>query len=78
LRALQDLAKEGFSVEVRVYGSSTLHDRYIMDGTHFWLSGNSLNGLGSKESFIVSLGGDIHQAMSQTFEHRWKTAAIYK
>lgn len=77
-RALYDLTKEGFLIEVRVYNNSVLHDRYIMDGTYFWLSGNSLNGLGSKESFMVSLGGDIHQAMSQTFEHRWKAATIYK
>ena len=73
-RALADLKKEGFIVEVRVNKTGTLHDRYIMDKSNFWLSGNSLNNLGNKESFIVSLGSDIHQSMLSTFEGRWNKA----
>lgn len=71
-RHLADLKQEGYSVEVRQYSNSELHDRYIMDDRSFWLSGNSLNHLGQKESFIVRLGEDIRQNMLEAFNRRWK------
>ena len=74
-RHLSDLRGEGYQIEVGVYTSSDLHDRYIMDSKTFWLSGNSLNHLGSKESFIVRLGEDIRQSMLATFNNRWKVAS---
>lgn len=73
-RQISDLQNEGYKFEVRVYTSSHLHDRYIMDDSNFWLSGNSLNFLGNKESFIVSLGEDIRSSMSEVFNRRWKIA----
>jgi hypothetical protein len=73
-RQLEEINQEGFQVEVRVYQNSTLHDRYIMDDRNFWLSGNSLNYLGKKESFIVALGSDIRQSMVAVFNSRWKSS----
>lgn len=73
-RHLNDLRNEGYQVEVGIYSNSDMHDRYIMDSKTFWLSGNSLNHLGSKESFIVRLGEDVRQSMSATFGNRWKVA----
>lgn len=73
-RHLADLRKEGYKIEVGVYSGSDLHDRYIMDAKTFWLSGNSLNHLGEKESFLVRLGEDIRQSMTATFNNRWKVA----
>lgn len=73
-RQLQALNKEGFNVEVRVYMSNVLHDRYIMSNKHFWFSGNSLNHLGEKESLLVLLGEDVRQAMLSVHNSRWKTA----
>lgn len=73
-RHLTDLRNEGYQVEVGVYSNSDMHDRYIMDSKTFWLSGNSLNHLGSKESFIVRLGEDVRQSMNATFNNRWKIA----
>ena len=73
-RHLAELRKEGYQIEVGVYGSSDLHDRYLMDSNSFWLSGNSLNHLGEKESFVVRLGEDIRQSMMATFNNRWKAA----
>ena len=73
-RYLSEVKKEGFQIEVGVYSSSDLHDRYIMDNKTFWLSGNSFNRLGNKESFIVRLGKDVHQSMLTTFNNRWKVA----
>ena len=74
-RQLQDLKSEGFNIEVRTYSNSVLHDRYIMSERHFWLSGNSLNFLGEKESFLVLLGDDIRQSMLATFNSRWRVAS---
>jgi len=73
-RHLADLRSEGYKVEIGIYSSSDLHDRYIMDNQTFWLSGNSLNHLGNKESFIVRLGEDIRQGMLVTFNNRWKVS----
>lgn len=73
-RHLADLHNEGYQVEVGVYSNSDMHDRYIMDSKTFWLSGNSLNHLGNKESFIVRLGEDVRQSMNATFNNRWKVA----
>lgn len=73
-RQLTELQAEGFNIEVRIYKSSTLHDRYIISDKNFWLSGNSLNFLGKKESFIVLLGEDIRQNMLANFNSRWKVS----
>lgn len=73
-RHLAELRKEGYQIEVGVYSNSDMHDRYIMDEKTFWLSGNSLNHLGSKESFIVRLGADVLQSMTSMFHNRWKVS----
>lgn len=73
-RHLEQIRKEGYQIEVRVYSNSNLHDRYLMDNSVFWLSGNSLNGLGNKESFLVRLGEDVRQSMMTTFNQRWKVS----
>ena len=71
-RQLSDLKHEGYDVEVKIYSNSILHDRYFIDDESFWLSGNSLNHLGKKESFVVRLKEDVRQAMLATFNRRWK------
>jgi len=74
VRHLDDLRKEGYQIEVGVYCNSDMHDRYLMDSKTFWLSGNSLNYLGNKESFMVRLGEDVRQSMKASFNNRWKIA----
>ena len=73
-RDLDKMKVEGMDIEVRKIAQGVLHDRYFMDDKHFWLSGNSLNHLGNKESFIVLLSDDIRQNMLQTFSSRWQSA----
>ena len=46
----------------------------IINSQTFWLSGNSLNHLGNKESFIVRLGEDLRQSMLAIFNSRWKVS----
>ncbi len=71
---LNDLRAEGYSVSIRIYKHSVLHDRYVIDGKSFWFSGNSLNDIGKKESLLVSMGQDVRQSMNATFDTRWKVA----
>lgn len=73
-RHLGELRQEGFQIEIGVYSNSDLHDRYLMDDGTFWLSGNSLNHIGNKESFVVRLGEDIRQSMLSTFNSRWNSS----
>lgn len=73
-RYLEKIRAEGIDIEVRKINKGILHDRYFIDDKHFWLSGNSLNNLGKKESFIVMLRDGIRQSMLQTFNSRWQSA----
>lgn len=73
--AVEDLIKEGFHIIVKLYGKSELHDRFIIDEKNIWVSGNSLNSLGSKESFLINAGEDIRLAMKEVFNRRWKVAS---
>jgi len=73
-RQLQELNNEGLVVEVKKYTSSGLHDRYIISEKSLWFSGNSINHLGKKESFLILLGSDIRQSVLSTFNSRWTTA----
>lgn len=74
-RHLEELIKEGYKIEVRVYKNSELHDRYIIADDTLWFSGNSLNYLGVKESFMFKAGDDTRQTMLATFNGRWKIAS---
>ncbi|MCH7805901.1 MAG: hypothetical protein IH995_01980 [Proteobacteria bacterium] len=76
-RHLADIRKEGWNIEIGQVPKSTLHDRYFIDNSSFWLSGNSLNYLGQKESFIVKLGEDIRQSMLATFNTKWSAATKF-
>ena len=71
---LEKIRVEGIKIQIRKIGTGVLHDRYFIDDKHFWLSGNSLNNLGKKESFIVMLGDGIRKSMLQTFHSRWHSA----
>ena len=73
-REIQKLHHEGMDIEIRKVTTGLLHDRYFIDDDNFWLSGNSLNNLGKKESFIVLLGADVRNSLNQTFDSRWQSA----
>jgi hypothetical protein len=64
----------GIALEVRVVGQRVLHDRYVIDDDGMLLFGTSLNGIGFKQSFVVSLGEDIRASVLTTFDSYWKTA----
>lgn len=70
-RVLSDLRKEGFNIEVGIFPKPDIHDRYILDDLVVWTSGNSLNHLGDKESFLTCHGTDIQNLVSELFNTRW-------
>ena len=54
-----------------------LHDRYIIDDAGMWLLGQSLNGIGKKQTFLVLVGADIRQLVSDGFLRRWNSASLW-
>jgi hypothetical protein len=74
-RDAKTLAKElGVPVEVRRAPSRVLHDRYIIDDTSMVMLGTSLNGIGSKQSMIVTVGQDLRGMADAAFDGIWKGA----
>lgn len=73
-RQVELLIRDGHKLEVRKYNENEIHDRYIITKKEMFLSGNSLNFLGKKESFIIKLGEDMRQTVLGVFNRRWKIA----
>jgi len=73
-RRFQAYHKEYGNLEIRVSSSTDLHDRYLIDQSQMWLLGQSLNGIGKKQSFIVAMGQDTRAAMDRAFTERWNRA----
>jgi hypothetical protein len=70
--------KEFGNLEVRVSLSPDLHDRYLLDDDRMWLFGASLNGIGKKQSFVVSVGTDVRNATHQFFLRRWNQSPVWR
>lgn len=67
--------QHGDVLEVRVVPQRVLHDRYAIHNDGMLLFGTSLNGLGLKQSFVVSLGEDMRAAAMRAFDDVWSGAA---
>ena len=76
-REIEAYKKEYSILEVRV-SQDSLHDRYIILRDRLWLVGQSLNGLGKKEAFIINLGEDMRSQMEAVFDRRWATSPVLK
>jgi len=68
--------REYGNLESRVSHTKDLHDRYIIDDASMWLLGQSLNGIGKKQTFLVLVGADIHQLVSDGFLRRWNSVSL--
>jgi hypothetical protein len=74
-RDLSAFVKEhGNILETRVLEQGNLHDRYIIDDDGMILPGTSLNGLGKKQSFLVSLGKNLRRIVLPAFDRSWASA----
>jgi len=66
----------GIPLEVRVASGRTLHDRYAIDNASMLLFGTSLNGIGFKQSFVVTVGEDVRASVLTTFDSYWQRATV--
>jgi hypothetical protein len=73
-RELADFKKElpNIDIEVRIFATNKLHDRYIITESTCWSIGSSLKDLGNKDTLVTKLTDEIRQAIEETFEARWK------
>ena len=63
--------EHGGILDVRVATRKFLHDRYVIYDDGMLLFGASLNGLGLKQSFVVSLGEDLRSTALRAFDTVW-------
>jgi hypothetical protein len=74
---LQAYEREYGNVEIRTDAAATLHDRYLIDDRTMWSLGQSLNGVGKKQTLIVRQGEDLRAAMRGVFKARWNGARAW-
>lgn len=77
-RKLQAYKKEYGNLEIRTSPTPDLHDRYLIDQKRMWLFGQSLNGIGKKQTFIVATGQDVRATMTPMFDRKWSTSHVWK
>lgn len=77
-RKLQAYNQQYGNLEVRTSAKNDLHDRYFLDADRMWIVGQSLNGIGKKQTFIIAVGADVRLATEKAFEHRWNSAAKWQ
>jgi hypothetical protein len=73
-RKLQAYDREYGNLEIRTSSTPDLHDRYLIDADQMWLMGQSLNGIGKKQSFMVAVGPDVRDLTRAGFDKRWATS----
>lgn len=61
-------------MQVRTVSKQKLHDRYILHNSGMILFGASLKDIGKAPSFVVALGPDLTDAVSDHFENAWSNA----
>jgi hypothetical protein len=63
-------------IQVRAISNSKqkLHDRYILHSSGMILFGASLKDIGKAPSFVVALGPDLTEAVSDHFDNAWNSA----
>lgn len=79
-KELEIFKKEFPALEVRIYPNQhELHDRYILTQNAVLIVGHGIKDLGTKESFVLLLTGEIAADMRVTllekFDERWKQSA---
>lgn len=60
-------------ITVEQVSPGVLHDRYAIDDDGMVLFGTSLNGIGKKQTFVVSLGPDMRSLGLAAFDRQWGT-----
>jgi hypothetical protein len=76
-RAYEAYRSQFGNLEVRVLQTGTVHDRYVIDCNGMFLIGQSLNGVGKKQMFVVSLGEDLRRQTIESFKRSWSQSPVY-
>jgi hypothetical protein len=58
-------------LEVRIGPAGHLHDRYVIHDDGMLIVGTSLNSIGLKQSFVVTVGEDIRAIVLSAFDDAW-------
>lgn len=72
---MQAYSREFGNLEIRIDAKGDLHDRYVIDQSTMWSFGQSLNGIGKKQTIVVRQGVEIADAMRKAFMARWNVAS---
>jgi hypothetical protein len=64
-------------LQVKRAPAGVLHDRYLIHDRGMLVFGTSLNGLGLKQSFVISLGSDMRAAALAAFEAMWDQSEAF-
>lgn len=73
-RAIEAYNSQYSNLEIRVVQSRVLHDRYIIDDNNMFFIGQSFNGIGKKQTFIVNIGIDIRAQTLKSFNILWNSS----
>jgi hypothetical protein len=65
------VAEQKKPLEIRIGQTRHLHDRYMIDDDGMVIVGTSLNSIGLKQSFVVTVGEDIRASVLRAFEDAW-------
>jgi hypothetical protein len=76
LRHLKAYRVEHPNLEIRCIPPGKIHDRYLITTQDMWLIGHSLNAIGSKQTFVTKLGGDVRAEVEAAFELMWAAGAV--
>ncbi len=79
-KALQDWKRQHGGIEFRRHVGGDLHDRFVLAHDELILLGHGLKDVGSKDSFIVRLAGelaaDLIKDVRNSFDAKWKSATL--
>ncbi len=62
---------------VRIGPAGHLHDRYVIHDDGMMIVGTSLNSIGLKQSFVVTVGDDIRAMVVGAFDDAWNRGTTF-
>jgi len=66
--------QERENVDIRTIPPGQIHDRYILADQFVYIFGHSLNAVGTKQSLVIKLTGDVKRQLQEWFGGTWANA----
>jgi hypothetical protein len=70
-------AEHKIPLEIRFGPAGHLHDRYLIHDAGMMIVGTSLNSIGLKQSFVVTVGEDIRAIVLKAFDDAWSKGTTF-